>query len=226
MLYEYNLEKIQNIFLNVLDKKEGLRKTEGLGPLARDIHQAIEWDNIIQKYNCDVFVETGTFLGETTEYMALMYPNMKIITSEINPRYFEFSKNVLSKYPNIEMFLENSVNVIEKLDEKYNCPFFYLDAHWEQDVPLKKELKNINRGIVCIHDFDIGVKNYGYDTYGNIPFNKDYIKDVIDGRTIYCNNPSSFYPLQKGNIAPRGRVYISYDKNNHLSENENLSLLN
>ena len=90
MLYEYNLEKIQNIFLNVLDKKEGLRKTEGLGPLARDIHQAIEWDNIIQKYNCDVFVETGTFLGETTEYMALMYPNMKIITSEINPRYFEF----------------------------------------------------------------------------------------------------------------------------------------
>ena len=61
MLYEYNLEKIQNIFLNVLDKKEGLRKTEGLGPLARDIHQAIEWDNIIQKYNCDVFRNRNIF---------------------------------------------------------------------------------------------------------------------------------------------------------------------
>src|SRR5262249_15783341 len=50
--------------------------------------------------------------------------------------------------------------------------FFYLDAHWSENLPLSDEIKiifsSISRAIVMVDDFqvpdDVG---YGYDDYGN-----------------------------------------------------------
>ena len=48
--------------------------------------------------------------------------------------------------------------------------FIYLDAHWEEDLPLAEELAVIARAttrcIVMIDDFQVPGDGYAYDNYG------------------------------------------------------------
>ena len=47
---------------------------------------------------------------------------------------------------------------------------FYLDAHWEEHLPLQEELEiifsNWNNAVVLIDDFQVPGTTYGYDNYG------------------------------------------------------------
>jgi hypothetical protein len=102
-------------------------------------------------------VETGTFRGTTTGYFA--ETGLPVYTIEAHSRNYGFARERLRRHRNVVML---------KCDEPL---FFYLDAHWNADLPLAEELEIIldqaKHPVVMIDDFQVPWdKGYGYDDYG------------------------------------------------------------
>ena len=179
------------------------------GPFGFDIHHALEVDYLIHAYGCDGIIETGTFYGDTTLYLAEMYSDLPIISCELNSIFYKNAKERLAsstKHNNLTLYNESSEKVLRKVLENFKFPFIYLDAHFlsEDPFPIFKELNEIKRGVVCIGDFFIGTaalmhhQMFGDDK----PFKMVYSFDVLDGVTIDEN-----FVLQ--NINPSTPVYVN-----------------
>lgn len=177
------------------------------GPLANNIVHAFEFDILIRLYDIDTIIETGTHVGDTTEYLAQTYPHMKIITCETDSERYHLAEMRLEEYKNVEVVNESSAELLPKLKGKYKNCLYFLDAHWDKYLPLLDELKNITTGVVCIHDFDINNPRFGYDVCGGIKLCKEYIQPVVS-QTIYCNNENYVYENYIEQKEPRGRAYI------------------
>ena len=175
-----------------------VKLTMGGGPFGYNIHYALEIDYIITNYKCDAIIETGTNSGDTTEYFANQYPNLPIITCEIEENYFNTAKNRLNKYSNVFLFKESSEQVVKKFQNTFKLPFYFLDAHWYDYWPIIDEINNINKGIISIDDFDIGVEGYNFDQYKNQKCDLSIIPKKSIKFPIYSNNPNFLsykYPL-------------------------------
>jgi hypothetical protein len=128
--------------------------------------------SIIQHCGVAQVVETGTYRGTTTRWLAQF--GLPVVTAEISPRYAAFSRARLRNEPNVELRLRDSVTVLTEMSRNVGCAapmFFYLDAHWRTHLPLKEELDIIGcsfpKAIVMIDDFQVpGDSGYGYDDYG------------------------------------------------------------
>jgi hypothetical protein len=119
-------------------------------------------------------IETGTYRALTTMYLRRI-TDARIATVEVNPRYFEYSRRRLRRFEHVSQFLGHSPVVVERLrqDEEWQAEpvFFYLDAHWLDDLPLVEELHVIRKGwtdfVALIDDFKVeGDEGYQYDDYG------------------------------------------------------------
>jgi predicted O-methyltransferase YrrM len=128
-------------------------------------------ERLFQSCHFELFIETGTFIGLTSSYVARKFPVINIITCELNPWNYRIAHNNLSHLPNIEIKLDNSVQTIANYISGRDCKkitFFYLDAHWGIDNPLKKELDLIfthfDKYVILIDDFEVkGQPDYGWD---------------------------------------------------------------
>ncbi len=116
-------------------------------------------------------METGTFLGFTTEFLANNFPKIPIYTCEIIEPIYLKAKKSLKKYENIKIFRANSIELLKNLnrEELGSRPLFYLDAHGEGECPLEKEIafisKNFKFAIIIIDDFRTGNILFQYDQY-------------------------------------------------------------
>jgi hypothetical protein len=119
-------------------------------------------------------IETGTYRALTTMHLRSL-TNAPVATVEVNKRYFEYSKKRLRKFDGVHQFFGHSPQVLEKLrnDAAWRAQpcFFYLDAHWLDDLPLLDELHVIRQGwqsfAALIDDFKVeGDDGYQYDDYG------------------------------------------------------------
>jgi hypothetical protein len=119
-------------------------------------------------------VETGTFRGLTTMFLREI-STAPIATIEVNPGYFDYSRRRLRSLDAVSTFLGHSPAVLEQLRQQPEWQaepaFFYLDAHWLDDLPLVDELRVVCRGwtdfAVLIDDFRVeGDAGYFYDDYG------------------------------------------------------------
>lgn len=90
------------------------------------------------KLRLDVFVETGTFHGDTTISVVNLFD--KIITVEYSDVLFKENANKFSKHSNIDPQFGNSPDVIQAnsgfLEEK--SVVYWLDAHWCGDTTKGK----------------------------------------------------------------------------------------
>lgn len=120
-------------------------------------------------------LETGTYLGRTTEYMHTR-SDLDVYTTEANPKFYAFSKQRFKSHPRIHLTYSDSreflKNTIKPLNAQDKPLFFYLDAHWEEDLPLREEVDIIfnlhPRSVILIDDFKVDDDPvYGYDDYGN-----------------------------------------------------------
>ncbi len=181
----------------------GMDLHDGGGPFGFDIHKAHEVCTLINDMDVSVIIETGSNTGDTTEFLAKLYPTKKIITCDNNNNYFNFAKVRLEKYNNVEIYNVDSVYLIQNL--KYpKDTLFYLDAHENgMDLPLTREIKSIKHGIIAIDDFNINAPGYSYEPAINI----DCIKGTDD---VYINNPLAKYPYPILQRARRcGRAYTT-----------------
>ncbi len=162
--------------------------------------------SILISYKPSTIVETGTFLGSTTEYFSNYCPKVKSV--EISQLYYLVSLARLEKYENVELINDESSSFLTKMefnDEKY---FFYLDSHWDEYLPLKAELEqilNLKNFIVCIDDFKVeDEQNWGFDTYGDIELSIDNFK-LLKDKPIYF--PS--YSLSSETGGKKGSIFLS-----------------
>ena len=116
-------------------------------------------------------LETGTFRGTTTEYMA-RETGLPIYTAESDPRFAGYAKARLRGLSQVTIMSMDSRAALRRLSTRVKSPFCYLDAHWNDDLPLRDELSLVFAqwpdAVVMIDDFEVpGDPGYGFDEYGD-----------------------------------------------------------
>ncbi len=154
------------------------------------------FDEIMSKISFKAIVETGTFRGDTTLFLAQR--GLPVYTVEADSRNYGYASLRLLSKRNI--FIHNGdsreflLNLSKNTEMVKADTFFYLDAHWEDDLPLRDELgiifKHWDKAVVMVDDFEVPGTNYGFDDYGEGKvLNMEYLSTLSD------LNLSVFFPV-------------------------------
>ena len=146
-------------------------------------------------------VETGTYRGTTTEWLSAF--QLPIYTCEANAENFGYAHARLKTLKNVQPIHLDSREALRTLmkgtlSQRLNeTILFYLDAHWENDLPLADEVDIIfshsDTAIVMIDDFQVeGDEGYLYDDYGN---GKELSLTYLDSH-IRKHELSLYYPTK------------------------------
>src|SRR5262249_30435917 len=154
--------------------------------------------NIVSTCRPTAIVETGTYQATTTYFMA-SHTALPIYTVESDPRNFGFAAEHLRGVKNVQIRYGDSRSFMRRFvagsQFQNGMVLFYLDAHWNEDLPLAEEIDIVfstkSKSIVMIDDFQVpGDTDYGYDDFGEgMALTSDYIVDAC--RTFGL---SQFYP--------------------------------
>jgi len=119
-------------------------------------------------------VETGTYRGDSTAVLA-EETGAPVFSAEIDPRSLAYARLRYADDERIFFSQQDSRLFLRDLARHPFFPrqqvFFYLDAHWGEDLPLYEEIKLIvdtwQESVIMIDDFQVpGDEGYGYDDYG------------------------------------------------------------
>ena len=141
-------------------------------------------------------LETGSFRGTTTDYMH-RNSNLKVQSIEAQLQFYRYSKFRFLFNPNIKVYYGDSRLKLKELLDKStpNVKFFYLDAHWSEDLPLGEEIniifQRVKDAVILIDDFKVeGDSGYTFDSYGETKtLNLDYLKKNV------VNTFDVFFPI-------------------------------
>jgi hypothetical protein len=83
-----------------------------------------------KKFLLDVFIETGTFKGDTIENVKDIFKN--IYSVEISNEYFKLAYEKFKAFEHIKIVESNSPSFIKSLKNEFinKSVLFWLDAHW------------------------------------------------------------------------------------------------
>ena len=91
---------------------------------------------IADEYNCQIFVETGTYLGATT--MEMLKHFKKLFTIELSDDLFRWAQRKFLKYPHVETLHGDSGKVLfDIVDEIDSSVLFWLDGHYSGGITAK-----------------------------------------------------------------------------------------
>ncbi len=151
--------------------------------------------SIIDVFQPDYFLETGTFFGHTTEMLSEY--GKPVHTAELKRSFAAIARHRLRRFPNTRVHRCPSLELIRRIPHASTSRLFaYLDAHWWTDVPpLPLEVSALVDGwndlVVVIDDFkvphDVG---YAYDTWGGRDFDESFLSLPPDVRVAYPAVPS------------------------------------
>jgi hypothetical protein len=155
---------------------------------------------IAETYPIQRVVETGTFRGATTGLLRGIFGG-PVASVEADPRFFAYCERRVGRVPGVELTLGDSRSFLRDLAGREDWTtwptFFYLDAHWEKDLPLADELRIIaatwERAVVMIDDFEVpDDPGYGFDDYGPAGALTEEIlpEEVADWSLYYPTTPS------------------------------------
>jgi hypothetical protein len=159
-------------------------------------HRQTLFDQLLQELKIVTIVETGTFQGSTTDYMAKAC--LPVFSCELRTRYFHYSSLRLANNPNVHLERADSRRFLRELFDENRLPpgpaLFYLDAHWEHDLPLWEEVDEIFSRhplpVVMIDDFRVPTDSgFAYDDYG-----KGKCLSVTNLHQAVVARPSMFFP--------------------------------
>lgn len=144
------------------------------GPLNGQLGRQAMFEGLVRMRAPQVVVETGTYLGVTTEYLAAQ-TGVDVWTCESQPVYYRAALKRLRDNHLIHAVLADSPAFLRQLAQDPTVPkqnaVFYLDAHWDANLPLREEIGIIGESWIdpwiLIDDFKVpGDDGYGYDDYG------------------------------------------------------------
>lgn len=197
------------------------------------IRKAI-FQSILDSTSFDFIAETGTKWGNTTMYIASTTEGIPIHSSELVRESFLISRERLKHFPMVKLENCDSRVFIEKLSaDKKNLnatPFFYLDAHWNDDLPLREEVESIatkwDQFAVLIDDFKVpDDPGYGFDDYGNgNSLELNYLEDTIKSHNLKILFPFATSDTETGSkrgcavLCPAGEIYNQLKSDSLLIE--------
>lgn len=184
------------------------------GPFNQQEFRQRMFGEIVAAIPFSTLVETGTFRGTTTAYLHTT-TGLPVETAELQPRLYSGARHRLRRYRQIHVHLGDSRRFLQELAQRADlhgtAVFFYLDAHWYADLPLREELQiifaNWPRAVVMIDDFQVpGDADYHYDSYG-----EDQVLCLE-----YLGRPdlATFFPAERGareSGLRRGCVVLAQD---------------
>lgn len=148
------------------------------------------------RFQIRLAIETGTYHGVTTEWLARHFDTVHSI--EVNPAYLAQAAERLRGLANVTLHEGSSADLLGQLLSP-DRTLVFLDAHWNQN-PLRGELAAIAhstepRPLVMIHDFCVPDRpEFGFDTYPDqgIVYNWDHVADAVqaaygDGYRMFYN---------------------------------------
>lgn len=159
------------------------------GPFNGQICRQRLFEEIVASVQPKAFIETGTHIGTTTEFLVQF--GRPVYTVEGEPRAYRFARSRFRKRRSVTLVQDDSRNALRRwLDGPLRMftdasLLFYLDAHWNSDLLLAEELgiifSHCNAAVVMIDDFEVPWDAaYGYDDYGpGKALNFDYIAPSV-----------------------------------------------
>ena len=186
------------------------------GPFNGQSARVALFRSLVAKLKPRAIIETGTYHGTTTEFMA--QTGLPIFTVESHPRDYGFSRARLLRYRHVTVRQDDSRQFLSGL---FHGPlqsfadqtlFAYLDAHGEKDLPLADEIDLIFRhcraAVIMIDDFQVpDDSGYRYDNYGAEALTRAYIERSISGHELQAFYPS--VPAAKETGMRRGCVVLA-----------------
>ncbi len=133
-------------------------------------------NDLARRIQFDQVIETGTYRGTSTEFLSAVF-GAPVTSIEANPRLFSYSSRRLAAWPDITVEFGDSRVILRRVADgdgasgKSESVLAYLDAHWEEDLPLSEELESIASGwshaVAMIDDFQVpGDDGYAFDDCG------------------------------------------------------------
>ena len=130
-------------------------------------------EEILRQMPPRAVVETGTFRGISTEWLAA-HCDAPIWSCEVEEIYLLQARRRLAGVKNVILERSDSRSFLRRIVSLLGSDrpsFFYLDAHWKEDLPLREEIGIIfaaqPRAVVMIDDFRIPEDpGYAWDDYG------------------------------------------------------------
>jgi hypothetical protein len=170
---------------------------------------------LVEQLNIGAIVETGTYRGTSTYFFSDLCPG-PIFTIEVDQRLYSYSRLRLFRRRNVFSILDDSRSGLLRLigDTRLQGKriLFYLDAHWDADLPLADEIdlvfSNWNEAVVLIDDFQVPDDGgYGFDDYGaGKALTLNYIIKTIDKYQLRVFLPTASSSQETG--ARRGCVVL------------------
>lgn len=156
-------------------------------------------------------IETGAYRGSTTEFFA--GAGVPVFSVEADVHAFGFVCARLWRRRKVTLLLDDSRVMLRSLiggplwsPQGGAHPFFYLDAHWENDLPLAEEIEIVFSrcpdAVVMIDDYEVPDDNgYTFDDYGpGKKLNADYILPAVEKHGL-----AVFYPSTPSRYESGGR---------------------
>jgi predicted O-methyltransferase YrrM len=184
------------------------------GPMNGQRWRCLLFAELVHKVAPKAIIETGTYLGTTTEWLAAF--QLPVFTCEADPENYGFAKARLQATPNVTVVKADSRAFLMQL---LRGPIgggpnlVYLDAHWNDDLPLAEELEIIFTrspdSVVMIDDFEVpGDPGYGFDDYGaGKALTAEYISGSADRFNLHAHYPTTPSSCETG--ALRGCVVLA-----------------
>lgn len=171
--------------------------------------------DLLYHFPIRAIVETGTYCGETTALFGAT--SLPVYTVEMHPRFLAFVKmrfllnrvNIHLHQGDSRMFLKSLVT--NRLPPSDDSVFFYLDAHWGEDLPLFDELNiifsNWKQPFVMIDDFKVPDSEYQFDDYGpGKVLDLDYARPAMSAHRLAAFFPAAAASEETG--LRRGSVVL------------------
>ena len=148
------------------------------------------------KWKSNVFIETGTYLGETISNVVNNFD--RVYSIELSSNYAQKAIEKFKNNAKVKIIQGDSSVVIGDLADKVNdSVFFWLDGHWSSgdtargdlDCPLLEEVKQINnkyknKCILAIDDVRL-FGTYVTEDWSNIT--SDSVLNIVKDRLVSCD---------------------------------------
>lgn len=170
--------------LNEPQARQGFR-----GPLNGQVIRQLIFTQLDKLFCFDAFVETGSYLGTTTEMFATY--ERPVFSCENQARYYYRAASRCAPMSNVTITLEDSRSFLKSFVNEqgsaFKMPFVYLDAHWYDDLPLPEEIEIIAGAfsdfVIMVDDFCHPKFAYGFDKYPTgIELTLDYLLPRLANR--------------------------------------------
>lgn len=184
---------------------------------APEIGEVIQ--SLANEFEIEQAVETGTFLGATTDFLSSCFNTVHTI--EIMNENLDQAKSNLQKKENVCFHLGSSETILQNILPQLagKRTLFYLDAHWNNYWPLLDELTEIAKThrdncVIVIDDFKVPKRrDIPFDQYGKHQCSYKYIKEKLEDIFSYYD----YYYLIPKDVNSRAK-FVAFPKQWPLKE--------